>query len=107
MMPSRRHYNKRLWYQTPFGEQEWPYEVPYGIYAPFGYIKPDPLLQRPPGAGEASPDLVRREAIAANNYGRGPWPGLPENSNIKYWLVAECNLPGSTKPWTLGSITLF
>lgn len=105
MMPSRRHYNRRLWYLTPYGEQEWPYEVPYGIYPPFGYVKPDPVLPRPPGAGVASPELIRREAIAANAYGRGPWPGLPENSRIKAWYIAECNLPGSIKPVILGNIT--
>ena len=105
IMPSRRHYDKRLWYLTPYGEKVWPYEVPYGIYPPNGYVKPNPMLPRPPGAGVADPDLIRREAIAANRYGRGPWPGLPDDSPIKYWLVAECNLPGSTKPVILGTIT--
>lgn len=105
IMPSRRHYDKRLWYLTPYGERVWPYEAPYGIYPPNGYVKPTPELPRPPGAGVADPDLIRREAIAANRYGRGPWPGLPDNSSIKFWLVAECNLPGSTKPVILGAIT--
>lgn len=105
VMPSRRHYNSRLWYLTPYGEQVWPYEVPYGIYPPNGYVKPNPMLPRPPGAGVADHDLIRREAIAANRYGRGPWPGLPDDSPIKFWLVAECNLPGSTKPVILGTIT--
>lgn len=105
IMPHRRHYSNQLWYLTPYGEKEWPYKVPYGIYPPNGYIPPKTLMERPAGAGGASPELLLKEAIAANRYGRGPWPGLPARSSLKYCLVADCNMPGSTTSVTiLGTI---